>query len=311
MELYIQNEQSLLEDPRGIAEDVIDRTAFKLLRDGPASLLVIYLHGASGTLGSSWRPPSYRAMSAGALDRRHTVAIDYRGFGSSTGVPSEDGLLIDALTLADWAMKMAGIAPSRIVLFRQSIGTAVAVSLAHHLASRPEPALFSGMVLVAPFADVELLAATYRLAGTVPLLSPVARIPRLLTFLNTLICSKWPAKEKIAELVRRCEDLPGNGPNCHISLIHAEDDYDIPWLLCDQVLWHAANASFPGGIMYEELEKEKRKVRVERGAGGWVVERRTEKSVVREEIVKYGLYDRIMSYPVVSLAILRAFGSGM
>ena len=101
MELYIQNEQSLLEDPRGIAEDVIDRTAFKLLRDDPSSLLVIYLHGDAGTLGPGWRPPSYRAMSAGAPDRIHTIAMDYRGFGSSTGVPSEEGLLMDALTLAD------------------------------------------------------------------------------------------------------------------------------------------------------------------------------------------------------------------
>ena len=40
-------------------------------------------------------------MSAGAPDRIHTIAMDYRGFGSSTGVPSEEGLLMDALTLAD------------------------------------------------------------------------------------------------------------------------------------------------------------------------------------------------------------------
>lgn len=167
------------------------------------------------------------------------------------------------------------------------------------------------MALVAPFADVEALTATYRLAGTVPLLSPVARFPRLPAFLNTLIRSKWPTKEKIAELVRRCEDLPGNGPKYHISLIHAEDDHDIPWSHSDQVFWYAANASFPGGITYEELEKDKRKSRVERGAGGWVAERRTVKGVVRGEIMKYGLHDRIMSYPVVSLATLRAFGSGM
>jgi abhydrolase domain-containing protein 12 len=34
---------------------------------------------------------------------------------------------------------------------------------------------------------------------------------------------------------------------------------------------------------------------------------RTERGLIREEVVKYGLHDRIMSYPVVSLAILRAF----
>jgi len=29
--------------------------------------------------------------------------------------------------------------------------------------------------------------------------------------------------------------------------------------------------------------------------------------VIREQIVKHGLHDRIMSYPIVSLAVARAF----
>jgi abhydrolase domain-containing protein 12 len=65
---------------------------WKLLHDDPESLLVIYLHGGAVTLGSGWRPPSYRAMHARAPERIHTVAIDYRGFGTSTGQPSESRL---------------------------------------------------------------------------------------------------------------------------------------------------------------------------------------------------------------------------
>lgn len=311
LELYRRNEDELLAESSGTTEDIKKRLSFKLLRDDPSSLLVLYFHGAAGTLGSGWRPPSYRAMSAGAPDRIHTVAIDYRGFGSSTGAPSEEGLLIDALALAEWAIKDAGIPPSRIVLFGQSIGTGVAISLAHHLASLPEPTLFSGMVLVAPFADVELLTATYRLAGRIPLLDPIARFPSLLSLLNTLIVSKWPSKDKVAEFVHRCEGLLGETSKYHISIIHAEDDYDIPWSHSDQIFWHAVNASLPSGISYEELEQEKQKSRSERGAGGWVMERRTDRGIVREEITKYGLHDRIMSYPVVSLAVLRAFDEGI
>ncbi len=37
------------------------------------------------------------------------------------------------------------------------------------------------------FADVELLTATYRLAGTIPILGPVACFPGLLAYLNTFI----------------------------------------------------------------------------------------------------------------------------
>ncbi|KAI1110886.1 Alpha/Beta hydrolase protein [Nemania sp. NC0429] len=314
LELYRQNQEALLAEPPGLVLDVKERLSFKLLRDDHSSLLVLYFHGAAGTLGSGWRPPSYRAMSANAPHRIHTVAIDYRGFGASSGRPSEEGLLTDAVTLAEWAMREAGIPPSRIVVFAQSIGTAVSLSLIHHMATAQpeEPVLFSGAVLVAPLADVESLTATYRLAGTIPLLDPVAKLlPPLLAWLNTFIRAKWPSKAKLAEFVRRCEAMDQSesalGLRYDITIIHAEDDYDIPWSHSEQLFWHAANASTPHGIAFDELEREKSASRVDNVAGGWTVERRTRRGVVREEIMKYGLHDRIMSYPVVSMAVMRAF----
>jgi len=106
--------------PSGPAPDFKQTPAFELLRDDPGSLLVLYLHGAGGTLGSGYRPASYRAASAGAPDRIHVVAVEYRGFGLSTGTPSEDGLLTDAATLVDWAMAEAGIPAHRIIIWGQS-----------------------------------------------------------------------------------------------------------------------------------------------------------------------------------------------
>lgn len=309
LELYRRHEGELVQEPEGIAVDIKSRVGFRLLRDNPHALLVLYLHGAAGTLGSGWRPPSYRAMYAGAPDRIHTVAIDYRGFGSSSGYPSERGLLTDAITLAEWAMKEAGIPPSRIVIFGQSLGTAVGAALLHHFANSSNPTLFAGAVFVAPFADVELLTATYRIAGTIPLLGPLAPFPRLLAFFNTFIISKWPSKDKIAAFVRACENMPGQGLKYHITIIHAEDDYDIPWSHSDQLFWHAVSAARPGGISYDELEEEKQQTRTVLGPAGWAVEHRTTKGIIREEIAKWGLHDRIMSYPIVSLAVLRAFQS--
>lgn len=248
-------------------------------------------------------------MSANAPRRIHTLAIDYRGFGSSSGHPSEKGLLTDAITLAEWAMNEAGIPPSRIVIFAQSLGTAVSLSLIHHMATQPEPVLFSGAVSVAPFADVESLTATYRLAGTIPLLDPVARFPRLLAWLNGFIVAKWPSKTKLADFIRRCEAMGPGSPGYDITIIHAEDDYDIPWSHSEQLFWHATNASMPDGIAFAELEGEKMASRVDNDAGGWTVERKTRRGVIREVIMKYGLHDRIMSYPVVSMAVMRAFQS--
>lgn len=317
-ELYRSHENELLSEPSGAVPDITERLGFKLLRDEPDSLLVLYLHGAAGTLGSGYRPPSYRAISAGAPDKIHIVAIDYRGFGTSTGKPSESGLLVDAIALVDWALEEANIPPSRIVIWSQSIGTAVATKLVHHMAALRDPdkpILFSGLVMVAPFADVKSLTATYRVAGTVPLLEPVARFPRLLELLNSFIRDKWPSKDRLAAFVRACEDMPTgavsgleNRKHYRINIIHAKDDYDIPWTHSDQMFWSAVNASLPAGIGFEELEREKEVAKMGLGEGGWTYSKETERGLIREDIAIYGLHDMIMGYPIVSVAVMRAFG---
>ena len=280
--LYHRHAAELVQEPPGLVADVAARRGFRLLRDDPEALLVLYFHGGAGTLGSGYRPPSYRTMYALEPHKIHTVAIDYRGFGTSSGCPSEEGLLQDAIAMAEWAMKEAGIPPDRIVLFGQSLGTAVATSMAHHYATKPDPVFFSGMVLVAPFVDVKLLTATYRLAGTVPLLGPVARFPQLLDRLNAFIRDKWPTWDKLAALVRLHETAPDASPPppwYWVNLIHAEDDYDIPWGHTEELFWHAADAAVPAGISYEQLERERRRSRgrtTARAAGRWRGGRRGE-----------------------------------
>lgn len=322
--LYRQHEQELVSEPSGLVPDITARLGFRLLRDDPASLLVLYLHGAAGTLASGHRPPSYRAISAGAPDRIHIVAIDYRGFGTSSGAPSEQGLLVDAVALADWATREAGVPASRIVVWSQSIGTAVATKLVEHMAlAAPQPVFFSGLVLVAPFADVKTLTATYRVAGTIPLLEPVARLPRLLALLNSFIRDKWPSAERLASFVRACERMPAldlpttdeggirdkkkPGHYYRINIIHAQDDYDIPWSHSDQMLWSAVDASRAEGISFHDLELEKEAGKTALGEGGWTFSSATRNGVIREDISKHGLHDWIMGYPIVSVAVMRAF----
>ncbi|KAI4644343.1 hypothetical protein J4E93_006244 [Alternaria ventricosa] len=308
LETYRQHQTQLREEPVGLCANVEDRISFRLLKD-PTAQVVIYLHGAAGTLGSGWRPQSYRAMSATSTNV-HVLVIDYRGFGASTGWPSESGLLTDALTLLKFVTDTAGIPTERIVIFAQSMGTAVALSLTHHLASEPTPIVLAGVVLVAPFADVESLTRTYKVARTLPLLSPLAVFPPLMNLLNRFIITKFPSKEKLAALIHRLDSIKVNGKqrNYDITLIHAEDDYDIPWSHSDVLFWHAVKATFVSAppITFEELEKVKSKERTPLGAGGWEVEWKGKRGVIREQIVKHGFHDRIMSYPIVSLAISRA-----
>jgi hypothetical protein len=105
--------------------------------------VVLFLHGTPGTLaGTAWRLSDLRSAGLGAL------AIDYRGYGGSTGTPSEQGLRADARAAFDWIR--AAAPGSRIAVFGESLGTAPAVALA---VDRP----VAGVLLNAPFASVRRL----------------------------------------------------------------------------------------------------------------------------------------------------------
>lgn len=68
-----------------------------------------------------------------------------------------------------------------------------------------------------------------------------------------------------------------NRKKYRLTIIHAEDDYDIPWQHTEVVFWHAVNASVPAGISYDELELRKLESRIDLGASGSVMEWRTGK----------------------------------
>ena len=302
VELYRQHEAALLAEPSGFATDITSRFAFKLLRDDPDARLIIHMHGAAGTVGSGYRVPNYRALSAGQPKKIHVLTFDYRGFGRSPGTPSERGLCLDAISVVEWAMQVAGVPPSRILIFSQSLGTAVNLAVSEHFALQSPPMVFAGGILVAPFVDVPTLVATYRVAGTIPILSPLARFPLLFNYLSTFIKEKWLSKDRIAGYIRANE---ANGEKYRLTLIHAEDDYDILSHHTEVVYWHAVNATVPRGITYEEFHEVRQKSRTDLGAAGSVMEWRTENGVIREEILKTGLHDVIMGNSVITLAVMR------
>jgi fermentation-respiration switch protein FrsA (DUF1100 family) len=107
--------------------------------------VVLYLHGNGGAL--SHRAERFRALTA---DGTGLVAVDYRGYGGSSGRPSEAGLSIDAETA--YAFAAARYPAARIAVWGESLGTGVAVALA---AERP----IGRLVLEAPFTSAVDLAA--------------------------------------------------------------------------------------------------------------------------------------------------------
>ncbi len=85
--------------------------------------VVLYFHGNAGSL--SLRNERVQRITA---DGTGLVALSYRGFGGSSGAPTENGLLADAD--ATYAFAIARYQPERIVLWGESLGTAIATALA-------------------------------------------------------------------------------------------------------------------------------------------------------------------------------------
>jgi fermentation-respiration switch protein FrsA (DUF1100 family) len=109
---------------------------------------ILYFHGNAGDIsGRVDRFAYYQSAGYGVM------FLSYRGYGGSTGSPSEAGLVSDANAAYDWLTKH-NVPASNIVLVGESLGTGVAVQLA---ARRPVAAI----ALEAPFtstADVARLS---------------------------------------------------------------------------------------------------------------------------------------------------------
>jgi uncharacterized protein len=92
-----------------------------------------------------------------SIDLLHGLGLscfvfDYRGYGNSTGRPTEAGTYLDAQAAYDWLTDAKGIPAQQIVLLGRSLGG----SIAAHLAGRVQAA---GLVLESAFTSCGDIAA--------------------------------------------------------------------------------------------------------------------------------------------------------
>ncbi|RKK72351.1 hypothetical protein BFJ69_g10157 [Fusarium oxysporum] len=299
-------EELLAQGPDGGLVDKFEETLnFRLLKESPNARLVLYFHGTSGTMASGWRPDSYRSLYSADPVNTHVLTFDYRGYGESTGSPSEDGIIMDAVTVANWAIHTAGIPPEGIVIFGQSLGSAVAIALVNELAHRQPSVHFAGLVVTATFADIPQLTATYRIGGFIPALAPVAKVKPVFAFFARQLSSTWDNMYRLGEFVKAAERYD-------IALLHAEDDTDVPMEHSVKLYREAVRAAEGLKDLTENegaLLSRISSVEKGRGAGGSITVWPTSKGNIRLEILKYGAHDKIMAYPATGLAINRAFAS--
>ncbi|KAH7408120.1 Alpha/Beta hydrolase protein [Phaeosphaeria sp. MPI-PUGE-AT-0046c] len=298
--LYYRNVTRLADqrDPRPPEADFRDTLNFKLLREDPDARLVIHTHGSSGALAAYCRADSYRSLSSLAPNKIHVLAFDYRGFGLSTGTPTEEGLGIDTQAVFDWANRIAGLPAERIVVFGQSMGSGVAIALVRDLAL--QKIHVAGLIITGAFTDVQTMLSEYRSFFGFRPFGPLARFPGLMAMCSQGMQNKWLNRNGLVDVVSYSSSY-------HIQIFHAQDDPIVPWHLSNDFFNHAAMAGSRQGMANDEFQEEKAKRRKDMGEGGWCVEWHTSKGLIRQEVPKYGNHDKIMAQPQIAMAVMRAF----
>uniref|UniRef100_A0A1A8H1Z6 Abhydrolase domain containing 12B n=1 Tax=Nothobranchius korthausae TaxID=1143690 RepID=A0A1A8H1Z6_9TELE len=191
------------------------------LSDG--SPVFIYLHGNTGARGAPHRVGVAKLLSALGY---HVLVPDYRGFGDSTGEPTEAGLTADALCVFNWVK--ARSRDSLVVIWGHSLGTGVASNTAVKLLE--EGVVFDGVILEGAF-NTKRQEITFH-----PFIWFYWKIPVIGYFLpgpwdnNKVV---FPTEDNLRKM------------RSPILFLHSEDDHLVPIEVARQTYEVAAKAQSP------------------------------------------------------------------
>ena len=155
---------------------------------------LVFFHGNAGDLSNR----IYKLNELSKLKLNYLI-FAYRGFNGSEGKPSEEGLYKDAENVIKW-LKSKNVLEKNIVLYGESLGTAVAI----HTAQSKN---FSGIILEAPFTSMIDLGQKYY---------PFFPIKFLLK-------DKYESKKKI------------NNINSPVLVMHGEKDKIVPFYMGKEI----------------------------------------------------------------------------
>jgi uncharacterized protein len=150
---------------------------------------LIFFHGNAGNI--SHRLDSIDIFYKLGLS---VLIIDYRGYGKSTGTPSEQGTYIDAETAWTYLTKEKNISSDNIIIFGRSLGGAVAIWLAEKYSS-------AALIVESSFTSIADIGKHY--------------YPYLPTSL--LVRIKYPSKNRISNI------------KSPVLIIHSTNDEIIPY----------------------------------------------------------------------------------
>ncbi|XP_034537802.1 lysophosphatidylserine lipase ABHD12 isoform X2 [Notolabrus celidotus] len=190
----------------------------KSLGDGRP--VFIYLHGNTGTRAAPHRVGVAKILST--LEY-HVLVPEYRGFGDSTGEPTEAGLTSDALYLYNWVKARSG--KSRVVIWGHSLGTGVATNTAVKLVEKGE--VFDGVILEGAFSSARQKITEH------PFSWYYWKLPGVGLFLP----EPWADNKVVFPTDENLKKMKSP-----ILFLHSEDDHLVPIQIAQQMHEAAANA---------------------------------------------------------------------
>jgi fermentation-respiration switch protein FrsA (DUF1100 family) len=132
--------------PPGVREIYIETEDKERLQcyqvlDYQSNCLLIFFHGNAGNMG-------HRLSDILRLNKFgiNILGVDYRGYGKSTGKPSEEGIYLDGQAAYKYATKQLGFPSKNIFILGRSIGTAVAIQIS-------QGKELAGLILVSPLTS--------------------------------------------------------------------------------------------------------------------------------------------------------------
>lgn len=127
------------------AEDGTALFAWFLPARGQPRATVLYLHGNAENISTHFANVAW--MPAAGFN---VLALDYRGYGGSEGSPTLEGVQLDIDAAMRTLLARTDVDPTRIIIFGQSLGGALAIHYAAHTRHR---ASVRAIVVDSPFSD--------------------------------------------------------------------------------------------------------------------------------------------------------------
>lgn len=107
--------------------DSVALSAWEVPSSKPSGIWVLLCHGQTGNLATTVRPEYYAHLRAIGVN---ILAFDWRGFGTSEGTPTEEGLYRDATAAYQYLLGELRVPAESVVIYGHSLGTAPAIELA-------------------------------------------------------------------------------------------------------------------------------------------------------------------------------------